>query len=41
MAPLKWNFNLDKIPTKDNLKDPLGYKANITDVTVRSTGKRT
>jgi hypothetical protein len=37
---LKWRFNLEKAPQKENLKDPLGYKQNINEIMVRSSGKK-
>jgi len=35
-----WSFNLDKVPNKENLKDPLGYKSSINDVQVRTSSKK-
>lgn len=36
-----WSFNLNKVPNRESLKDPIGYKSSIADVVVTSAaGKK-
>lgn len=35
-----WTFNLDKVGSRDTLKDPLGFKAPTNDTVVRTSGKK-
>ena len=36
----EWSFNLNSLSSKENLKEPLGYKSSITDISVRASSRK-